>query len=76
MKKYLKTIIFLILSTFSFAKWELDTQYNMIFTSAIKTIPSQEALLYIKKGNSLKDFNYHSLYILVEKYTPFVKEVD
>ena len=30
MKKFLKIIMFLTLSTFSFAKWEVDRDYNTL----------------------------------------------
>ena len=51
MKKFLKLIIFLTLSTFSFANWEIDREHDMIFTYSIKPKPNQKGVLYIRKGS-------------------------
>lgn len=68
MKKILNIVFFLILSIFSFGRWEVDRNYNMIFTSSIKTEPSQNSILYIRKGNYENILNYHSFYIITDKY--------
>ena len=76
MKKFLKIIIFLTLSTFSFAKWEIDRDHNMIFTYSVKSEPNQKGVLYIRKGSYNDILNYHSLYILTDKYPVFTEEID
>ena len=76
MKKFLKIIIFLTLSTFSFAKWEIDRDHNMIFTYSVKSEPNQKGVLYIRKGSYDDILNYHSLYILTDKYPAFTEEID
>lgn len=75
MKKFLKIVIFLTLSTLSFSKWEVDRDYNMIFTYSIKSEPNQECVLYIRKG-SYDILNYYSLYILTDKYPAFTEKID
>ena len=74
MKKFLKTIIFLILSVSSFAEWKFDRNEDMIFTNSIKSEPSQKGILYIRKGSYDDILNYHSLYILIEEYLPLIGE--
>lgn len=76
MKKFLKIIIFLTLSTFSFAKWEIDRDHNMIFTYSVKSEPNQKGILCIRKGSYDDILNYHSLYILTDKYPAFTEEID
>ena len=76
MKKFLKIIIFLTLSTFSFAKWEIDRDHNMIFTYSVKSEPNQKGILCIRKGYYDDILNYHSLYILTDKYPVFTEEID
>ena len=66
MKKFLKIIMFLTLSPFSFAKWEVDRDYNMIFTYSVKSEPNQKGVLYIRKGSYDDILNNHSLYIPIE----------
>ena len=68
MKKFLKIIIFLTFSTFSFAKWEIDRDHNMIFTYSVKSETNQKGILCIRKGSYDDILNYHSLYILTDKY--------
>ena len=46
MKKFLKLVIFLTLSTFSFANWEVDREHDMIFTYSIKSEPTQKGVLF------------------------------
>lgn len=76
MKKFLKIVIFLTLSTFSFSKWEVDGDYNMIFTYSVKSEPNQKGILCIRKGYYDDILNYHSLYILTDKYPAFTEEID
>ena len=76
MKKFLKLVIFLTLSTFSFGKWEVDREYNMIFTYSIKSEPNQKGVLYIRKGSYDDIFDYYSLYILTDKYPAFTEKID
>ena len=75
MKKFLKLVIFLTLSTFSFANWEVDREHDMIFTYSIKSEPTQKGVLYIRKG-SYDILNYYSLYILTDKYPAFTEKID
>ena len=76
MKKFLKIIMFLTFSTFSFAKWEIDRDHNMIFTYSVKSEPNQKGILCIRKGSYDDILNYHSLYILTDKYPVFTEEID
>lgn len=76
MKKFLKLVIFLTLSTFSFANWEVAREHDMIFTYSIKSEPTQKGVLYIRKGSYDDILNYHSLYILTDKYPAFIEEID
>lgn len=75
MKKFLKIVIFLIISTLSFAKWEVDREHDMIFTYSIKSEPTQKGVLCIRKG-SYDILNYYSLYILTDRYPAFTEEID
>ena len=76
MKKFLKIVMFLTLSTFSFSKWEVDREYNMIFTYSVKSEPNQKGVLYIRKGSYDDIFDYYSLYILTDKYPAFTEKID
>lgn len=76
MKKFLKIVIFLIISTLSFTKWEVDRDYNMIFTYSVKSEPNQKGVLYIRKGSYDDILDYYSLYILTGKYPTFIEEID
>lgn len=76
MKKFLKIVIFLTLSTLSFSKWEVDRDYNMIFTYSVKSEPNQKGVLYIRKGSYDDILDYYSLYILTDKYPTFIEEID
>lgn len=76
MKKFLKIVIFLIISTLSFAKWEVDKEHDMIFTYSVKSEPNQKGILCIRKGSYDDILNYHSLYILTDKYSAFIEEID
>ena len=76
MKKFLKLVIFLTLSTFSFANWEVDREHDMIFTYSIKSEPTQKGILYIRKGSYDDILDYYSLYILTDKYPAFTEKID
>lgn len=76
MKKFLKIVIFLIISTLSFTKWEVDRDYNMTFTYSVKSEPNQKGVLYIRKGSYDDILDYYSLYILTGKYPTFIEEID
>ncbi len=72
MKKYL-LLIFLILSTISFAKWEIEKNEknkNIIVTSSINSEPKQSGKIYISKNSLQGSLTYYSMTLLVDKYKP------
>lgn len=72
MKKYL-LLIFLLLSSISFAKWEIErneNNKNIIVTSSINSEPKQSGKIYISKNSLKGSLTYYSMTLLVDKCKP------
>lgn len=72
MKKYL-LLIFLVLSSISFAKWEIErneNNKNIIVTSSINSEPKQSGKIYISKNSLKGSLTYYSMTLLVDKCKP------
>lgn len=76
MKKYL-LLIFLVLSSISFAKWEIErneNNKNIIVTSSINSEPKQSGKIYISKNSLKGSLTYYSMTLLVDKCKPSLIE--